>query len=780
MVLSLALGIGACITIFSLLNAWVLRPFPFPESERLVVIREVSSENPEQLLPASLPNLEDWRRQSGEVFEQLAGLTSGTFTLVDDIGAAWATGVYASPGLFRLLGVAPILGRDFTENEGLPGNDDVVILGYPLWQERFGGDPEVLGRTLQLDGRSHTVVGVLPEGFEFIFPTAELWVPIAPDPAALGRETRVFLAVGRLQPGVALEQAQERMDGVARRLAEQVPENAGFGVRLLTPQGLFLGPNNRLLLQLLAGTVTLVLLIACFNVANLLVARSLRRSGEIGLRAALGARPRRLLRQLLTESLVISLLGGVGGLLVAAWGMRILVTSLPARVPRLQEVGFDPRVLAFAVAVSLVATVLSGLAPALRSLRVDLTSVISPGGRGGSQPGRRLRAALVVAEIALALVLLAAAGLMARSAIGLQDVEAGFDASGLLTAAVSLPASEYDDADRILGFYRSALERLDTLPGVSSAAAVSALPRGRGTPDGQVVAVDGRPLAEGGEGSGPSVHWLSISGGYFETLGIPLRRGRGFGAGDRADGPPVVVVGENLAQRFWPGEDPIGRRLTFLGAEREVVGVAGAVLQDRIPSGDASVPTLYLPVLQLPMRSLTLVLRTGADPEAVAPRVREELRELAPDQPVPPLITMEQHVADQFKGLRLIVRLLGIFSALALLLAMIGVYGIVSGGVTARRRELGIRIALGAERPELLRLVLSDAARLTAVGVVLGLAGAYLTARAMAGLLFGTGPLDPLALVPVLAILTLTSFLAVLPPLRRALAADPVAALRYE
>jgi putative ABC transport system permease protein len=786
-VVTLALGIGANTAIFSVIDAALLRSLPYREPGRLVHLWESKRSRDFERREASYPDFLDWRAQSTEVFEGLAGYTGRPVTLADAGEATRAPGAAVTANFFDLLGVKAALGRTFVEGEdGLEGKR-VAVLSHGLWQRRFGGDPATVGREVALDGQAYTVVGVLPANFNFaLLGGTDVWTPLAPSPQMASRRFQHWLkVVGRLRPGVTLEGAQAHLATVASRVERDDPAaHAGVGLRAVPLQEEVVG-SVRPVLFVLLGAVGFVLLIACTNVANLLLARSAGRQKEVAIRAALGASRWRVVRQLLTESVLLSLAGGAAGLVLALWGVDALVALIPAsqlmQMPYLQSLSLSRDVLLFAVGLSLLTGVLFGLTPALSASRTDLQSALKEGGRSSvSRGSRRLRDLLVVAEMALALVLLVGAGLLLKSLVTMLRVDPGFDTRGLLTLRVALPPSRYKGDGQAARFYDEVLRRAGSVPGVRGAALTSNLPLGNegGTATAQIV---GRstPISEMTE-----ANVRTVSANYFEVLGIPLVRGRAFDGRDDAKAPPVLLVNKTYAERVFPGEDPVGRRakFTFTGdTQFEIVGVVG---DENVTSLDArTTPVIYTHMPQDSDSAAALVIRTdAADPLTLAAAVRGEVRALDPEVPVYAVQTLEQMVAGSRATFvrRYPAYLTGVFACVALLLALVGIYGVVSYAVAQRTHELAVRVALGARTSDVLRLVLGHGLLLALGGIALGAVGALALTRLISGLLFGVSAADPAVYGLVSLLLAAVALLACLVPARRATKVDPMVALRYE
>ena len=786
--LTLALGIGATTAIFSVVNAVLLRPLPFADPDRLVVALHDGAN------PVSPADFADWRDQSQVLSDLTAVEIWGPYLAGPDRREQMGA-VRATAGLFDMLGTAPLLGRTFQAGEDRPGAAPVVVLSHGLWQRRFGGDTGIVGQRLALDGVSYEVIGVMPPEFQFpLFwaMKAEMWGPLALADRTGARASRSLRVFGRLKPGVTLGQAQAEMGAIARRLAEAYPRtNAGLGVTVLPLHQKVVGGVRPLLLVLL-GAVGCVLLISCVNVANLLLVRASGRNREMAVRQALGASRLRLARQMLTESLLLSGLGGAAGLALAFWATQALTANLPAEtLPRQQAIGLDGRALAFTTLMALLTGLVFGLAPALQAGRADLNSGLKEGGRDAAGGGRarRVRSLLVVAEVALALVLLIGAGLMIRSFAQLQRVDPGFDPSNLLTMTVSVTGSQHAEGPRRAAFFGELLDRVRALPGAESASAINHLPLG-GDVWGTRFTIEGRPAPAPGEVPGATFRVTRPD--YFRVMRIPLRAGRDFTEQDDERAPGVAIVNETLARLHWPGEDALGRRIKLGSPEADgrwltVVGIAKDVKQAEWAA--AARAELYQPYLQAAeylrrpaphVSYLTLVVRAAGDPMRLAPAVEREVRALDKDAPVAEVATMESVIARKMWQPRLSMFLLGSFAALAVALAAVGIYGVMSYAVAQRTHELGLRMALGAEPRRVLRLVLAQGLKLALAGVGLGLLSAYALTRVMGSLLYGVSATDPVTFAGVAVLLALVALLACYVPALRATRVDPLVALRHE
>ncbi len=785
-VVLLALGIGANTAIFSVVDAVLLRPLPFPDAARLVKVAHVPPPRsfPGMTMFAVSPaNYLDWRRQSRS-FESMAAYAPASFTLTGVDQPEPVSGSAVSADFFAVLRARPAAGRFFLPEEDQPGRGNVVVLSHSFWQSHFAANPRVVGRKLTLDGQGYTVVGVLAARFELAGwnPTeGQLWTPLAwNDKLRALRGIHDYNVVARLNRGVSARQAQAEMDTISSRLARQYPaDDAGWGAVVLPLHG-YLVDNVRPALLVLLGAVVLVLLIACANVANLVLARTLGRRKEIAIRAALGASRARVLRQVLAESLLVALAGGALGLVLAHFGVRLIVSFL-ADLPRATEIALDGPVLAFTLVVSLLTGIAAGLAPALPMTRPDLAAALKQGlGRTDADSGGgRARGLLVVAEVALSLVLLIGAGLMIRSLVALRAVAPGLDPRHVVTMTVGLSSTKYPQPAQRQRFFDRLLRGVRSLPGVESAAVIDALPVSGGGST-QPIAIAGRPAAIVAEQ--PEVAVRRISPGYLRTLRIPLLRGRDFAEADAADQPAVVLVSAAMARRFWPHEDPIGKRLTLSfvpQTSRLVVGVVGDVKQRGLEVTEP-VATLYQPAAQAPAAWLSLAVRTVPPPLGSVAAIERAVHEIDPGQPVQDVATMEDLLARSLAQRRFNMLLLAAFAGLALLLAAAGIYSVLAYSVRRRVREIGIRMALGAQLRDVLRLVLVEGMKPALAGMALGLAAAAALDRVVASLLYGVSPTDPATFAAVSILLGGVALVACFIPAYRATRVEPMAPLREE
>jgi putative ABC transport system permease protein len=790
-VLTLALGIGANTAIFSAVNAVLLRPLAYREPERLVTIEHFYPSLGDMKAPVSVPGFRDYQAH-GRSFESMAVEDGWAANLTGEGEPVRLRGARVSGRFFGTLGVPALLGRGLLPGEDSAGREHVVVLSYGLWQRLFGGSPGVVGRSLSLNGESYEVVGVMPREFrDYYNRIVELWAPIVFRPEEFGDDRRTnehLNLIARTRHGVPVAQAAAEIRTLAEQLKRQYPDAYPSDWSLVTTSLAQRATGNvRPALLVLLGAVGFVLLIACANVANLLLARAAARSKEIAVRTALGASRERLVRQLLTESVLLALAGGVLGLFLAFWGVRSVVALNPANLPRADEIGIDPAVMLFTLIVSLVTGVVFGLVPAMHASTTDLHGMLKEGGRGtaGDRGGQGLRRMLVVAEVALALTLLTGAGLLVKSFARLQGVDPGFDPDRLLTFNLSLPAARYPADTQRAAFFDQVLPALAAVPGVRSVAGTSVMPFSGSWSTGSFEVEGYQPPPKQ---PGPWGDIRIVSPGFFETLRIPLRQGRALTDQDRAGAPRVAVVDDELVRRYWPNDDPIGKRITFgppAGAADtssrewiEVVGVVGHTKHEGL-DGENRVQ-LYLPYRQQPLPFLTVAARTSGDPARYVNQMRRAVRSIDPDQPIADVRTMDELISQSVGQRRLSMLLLSLFSGIALVLASIGIYGLMSYSVAQRSRELGVRIALGAARADVLRLVLRQGMSLALTGIVVGVVAAFALTRLIESQLYGVRATDPGTFAGVAVLLGATALAANLIPALRATRVDPAVVLREE
>jgi putative ABC transport system permease protein len=778
----LACGIGPNTAIFSIVSAVLLKPLPVRDSERLVMIWESYLQKGFRMLPASGPNYLDWKEQN-RVFEDLAAgfmLPEYGFNITAGGEPERVQAVRLTANYLPLAGLRPVLGRTFSPDEDRPGGRHVVLISHGLWMRRFGSDSQIIGRALALDGISHTIIGVTPPEISALG-TFDLVLPLA-----LGPEEKRFNhfigVMGRLKPGASLQQAQVEMNTIAQRLGRQYPDtNEGWGITVTPMTDLVSGMIGPVLLILL-GAVGFLLLIACANMASLLLARAATRRRDIAVCMALGAGRGRIVSEFMLESILLALAGGAVGLLFAGWTVGALRAIVPDFIPRLKQMNIDYRVLGFTFVVSIITGVLFGLVPALKSSGTELGEALKEGGRTPGSAGQRTRAALLVGEVALAVILTVGAGLLARSFIRLMGVDPGFRPARLLTMTLNLPASKYSDDAKCEAFYKDLLPKIEALPGAKSAAAINVLPM-----RGMLLSmrtfvwpfnIEGQLTRRGEEAV---ADFRVVTAGFFETMSIPIRSGRLPNMFDTRDSKPVVLINEALARRHFHGQDPLGRRIN-LGVNdpkmREIVGVIGDVRLNGL--GTEAEPALYVPYSQYTWKTMSLVVRTGVDPAALTSAIRRAVFEVDPEQPVSNIKTMDDVVSDSLLPQWLSMYLIGSFAGLALLLATVGIYGLTAYTVAQRTHEFGLRMALGARRSDVMRMVLFRGLLLGAAGVAIGLPLAFAVSGVLRGLLYGISPSDPVVFVAVPLVLVLATTGASLVPARRATKVDPIAALHYE
>jgi putative ABC transport system permease protein len=796
-ILTLALGIGASTAVFSLVNAVLLKPLPYPNSQQIVF--------PWRQPPAGLHvgyNEMPWGRpdflffaHESKSFQSVGAFKSDSFNLTGSGDAARLDGLRASAGFFPSLGISPIMGRTFSAEEDQIGHEHEVVLSYRLWRDRFGSDTQILGRALQLNSESYTVIGVMPQGF--VFPRAEempngfpfpretqLWVPLAlvPGPIIPGEDSELAV-MGRLQPGITPAQAQSEMKVMSKRLEDFLPGGKGWFSILVTSMQRQIAGDMRRPLLLILGAVGVVLLIACSNVAGLLLSRSLARRKEFTLRAALGAGKWRLMRQVLTESLVLAGIGGIGGVLIAKVAVHFVKFFAPPNIPRLDEVSLDIRVVSFALAITFVTGILFGLAPTIAGSRDNLVESLKEGGqRSGSSPaGAKLRNGLLISEVALALVLVISAGLLTRTFFHLLSVDPGFNPTRVLTFELTLPATKYTDQPQIVALYQRTLQSIRSLPGVESAGITAITPLA-GATESTTIRLPDHPSQDP---KAPAFsNYTMVSPGYFAAAGTPLLRGRDFLDSDTADSLPVAIISSAMAKKYWPGEDAIGKQVAPTSKkypEATIIGIVADV--KRLSLREDPPPEMYVPYNQKVWPSLLTMdalVRTKVDPPSLTDTVRGALRSVDADLPLAKIATLNTIVDDSMTLPRFAMVVLGSFAALALLLASVGMYGVISYFVAQRTREIGVRVALGAQGRDVFGMVLGQGARLAAIGIALGLLAALAAARMMVSFLYGVQPIDPLTFAALPFLLLCIALLACYLPARRAMRVDPMVALHHE
>jgi putative ABC transport system permease protein len=778
-IITLALGIGACTAIFSVVNTVLLRPLDYPDPDRLVIVRETQLPKfPE--FSVSPPNFIDWQKQA-KSYEYLAATTGASMNLTGEGEPQRLIGVKATAHYFDVYGVKPILGRMLLPEEDAVGKNHVVVLSYGFWQRVFGGARDVAGRSVQLNGEPYQIVGVAPYGFG-VASKVDVWTPMAfkPDETANDARGGHYLTVyGRLKPGVTFTQAKAEMEVIAAQLAVQYPDpQKGWGIFMMPVQDYSVRDVKPVLYTLL-GAVGCVLLIACANLANLLLARATARHREISIRAALGAGRGRLVRQLLTESVVLAICGGVAGIILARWGLDALLALAPTSLPRITDIHLDSGVLLFSLALSVVTGLAFGIAPALLAARTDMNEALKQGTRGSTEGGvrGRLRSALVVVEVVFALVLLGGAGLLARSFIQLAHVDPGFNPENAILLRLSLPQRKYAQPEQQTAFANGLLERLKALPGVQAVGLTHSMPLVGDYVLGFII--EGRPALDPSEQ--PSTNYYAITPDYFRAMGIRLIRGRVFTPQDDAKAPRVAIINETMARQYFPNEDPIGKRVHITnGPEtwREIVGIVADIKQYGVDKATSA--QSYEPFAQVPFTSLNVVIRTSSSPTAVLGSLRPAVYAVDKDQPVGTIRPLEEIMAESIARQRFAMTLLTVFSGVALVIAAIGIYGVMAYNVVQRTGEFGIRMALGAQQRDVLRLVLVQGGKLIGFGLAIGLVATLAASYAMRSILFNTSTYDPLTLMTITLVLAAVALVACFFPANRATKVNPIEALRTE
>ncbi len=786
-VLTLAIGIGANTAIFSVVNGILLKPLPYKEPDRLVRVFEQYPQYPK--FPMSPANFLDYRERNN-VFDGLAVYTRQDLELSLGDKPELLPCLLISSGYFELLGYQPELGRPFLREEELPGKEKVAMLSHALWQRSFASDPEIVGKTITLSGNPYVVVGVMPAGFQHVGgtyrslshgETVAVWVPFILNPQQAQRGSHYLNVVARLKPGISQQQAETEMNLIAAGLEQQYPDsNKDWRIMVKGLREEIVG-GARPALFVLLGAVCFVLLIACTNVANLMLARATAREREMAVRTALGAGRFRLVRQMLTESFLIATLGGLLGLLLAMWMIDLLLTLSSETLPRAHMIGVDSRILMFAVGLTFLTGLLFGLVPAFQGSKVNINELLKEGGRGtfGGPRQRRLRSLLVITEVSLAFVLLIGAGLLMQSFLNLERVEPGFNPQNVLTMSIPLPRARYEKGDKRVEFYQSLIDRVKALPAVRSAAITSDLPWD-GYDENTSFTVEGKVSDPE---NGPHARYHFVSPEYFQTIGVPLVAGRFLTGSDKADAPSVILINESMANRYWPGENAVGKRITFNDNPKEedwltVAGVVGDVKDT--PGAASAEPAFYWPHAQAPYSEMILALRTDTSPLSLVEAVRREVLALDKDLPIADVRTLDDIAAASVSRPRFTLMLVGFFALVAMLLAAIGIYGVISYSVSRRTHEIGIRMALGAKTSDVLKMVVGQAITLVSFGVGAGVAASIALTRLMGSLLFGVSATDPLMFIGISILMGCVSLLASYIPARRAAAVDPMEALRYE
>lgn len=782
-ILSLALGIGANTAIFSVINTVLLTPLPYMNPEQLMVVWESNRQNSASRSPASLLNFIDWREQN-QSFEQITAMRSSGLNLTEGAEPERIQAMSASPNFFTLLGAKPLLGRTFLPHEEKAGSDHVAVLSNSLWQGRFGSDRNIIGRDIKLNGEPYNVIGVMPADFQF--EQVSLWTPLTTDIGQLSptaaRSRRMYLVLARLKPGMTLTQAQSELNTISERLAQQYPEaNTGWSTNIIPFREQVVG-TIRPALFLLFAVVSFILLIACANMANLLMARAASRQKEVSIRVAVGASRVRLVRQFLTESILLAMLGGILGLALTFVGKTVLMVTLPANNPFRDQLGIDGKVLAFTLLVSLLTGVIFGLLPSLQASKPNLNETLKEGGKTSSLGSghHRIRSVLVVTEVTLALMLLIGAGLVIRSFLRLQYVDTGFNPQNALAMQLSLPQAKYREPQVQVAFFQNLMQKVAALPNVEAVSADSNPPLGTRR-NSISFFIEGQPPASLDQMLRAEGH--EITPNYFRAMGIPFLAGRDFTDNDRIDAPPVVIVNQALVKRFFPNEDPIGKRISrSLPGQNPVwfsiIGVAGDVRHAGLAAEPG--PQIYSSYYEDPVQTMSLVIRSRGNPTAVALSVRSEIQKADSEIPVFNIKSMEQMASESIAPNRITMLLLGFFAIVALILAAAGIYGIMAYSVTQRTFEVGIRMALGAQRRDIIAMIVKQGMLLTLIGLVIGFLGALAATRVLSSVLFEVSTTDLATFATALLVLTVVALVACLIPARRATRVDPVIALRYE
>jgi putative ABC transport system permease protein len=784
-VVTLALGIGANTAVFSVINAVLLRPLPYPQAERMVYVWSGEQADPKAENSISPHNFTDLRSRNRS-FEAYSVFDYASFTLTGDNQPEALNGVLASADFGRVTGLAPAIGRMFTAEEDTPGKHHVALISDGLWKRRFGADRQIMGQSVQLNGEAYAIIGVLPPNFNFPSQSTEVWTPLALDLAKYERGTAFLQGAARLKPNVTVEQARADLQDIAEQLKKEIPNfDQNFTLKV-EPVREHLFGDIEWPLMILFGAVVLVLLIACVNVANLVLGRATARWKEMALRSALGASRWSLVRLLLTESVLLALIGGAAGLLLASYGIAALIAINPAAIPTREKITIDVSVIAFTFLMSLLTGLFSGLVPAWQAAKTDLNQALRENSRSatGARRLKLIRSVLIVAEISLSLVLLVSAGLLIKSFWKLMQINPGFQPENVVTCNINLPRAKYAQEWQQAEFFRRTLEQVRAIPGVQSAGFATSPPfsGGRGTSS---FSIDGRPTSQN---NGLSADRHQVAPGYFTSMGIPVRAGRDFTDADDISHPGVVVINEAAAQRFWPNEDPIGKRLTIgmpeerhmygKAVSREIIGVIGNVKHEELKAEFQ--PEMYMAAWQLPSLGMTLIVRGQASAESLISSIRQAVQAVDPDQPIRRPLLLEKAIAGSVAPQRFLTTLLLLFAGLALMLAMVGIYGVMSYSVAQRTQEIGIRIALGAQASDVLKLIVGQGLILALIGVGFGVAAAFGLTRVIASLLYGVSATDPATFAAIALLLTSVALAACYIPARRATKVDPMEALRCE
>ncbi len=786
-VLTLALGIGANTAIFSIINTVLLTPLPYKDPDRLMMVWEHNLPISKTMNVVNPGNFNDWQKQSAG-FEEMAGLYDSMINLTGAGDPEEMSIQYITPNMLSMLGVGALHGRTFVEEDGKPDSDQVIVLGHGLWQRRFGGDPQIVNRTINLNGQQRTVIGVMPPNFKLYIKemsltgkSPEMWSQFQITPQMQQRRGRFMRVIGRLKQGVSVEQARQEMMAIGSRLEAEYPDfNKGWSVNVVPLRDQLTG-EVKASLWILMAAVGFVLLIATANVANLQLARVVTREKELAIRQAMGAGRWRIIRQLLTENLLLAIFGGAAGVILAIWAIELLPSVIPRELLQVESVSIDPRVLVFTAGISLLTGVIFGVYPAWASSGHDLIDLLKDGGRGAGAGlhSQWLSSALVIAQVALALVLLVGAGLLIRSLIRLQSIDPGFRSENLLTARVSLPGSKYSESSQRTQFFKQIVEKISKMPGVQSAGAISFLPFG-GAGAATSFSIFGRPAPAPGQS--PVTDVRVVDEHYFTTLKIPLLEGRLFNAREADQNSDTIIINETLARQYFPGESPIGKKITVNMKDdnrpSEIIGVVGDVRHTTLDDTIRSM--VYWPHPQLAYPFMTLVVRTEGDPESIVSGIRNQVRSLDPEQPISNVSTMDQLLTESVGKARFATILLSLFALLALSLAAVGIYGIISYAVSQRTHEIGIRMALGAGASDVLRMVIGQGMKLTIIGVLIGTLASIGLMQFLSSQLYQVSAFDNSTYLGVVVLLSTVALLACWLPARRATHVDPMVALRYE